>query len=56
MGYLTREELEQALLHPKKMTPEQKEKMKEVGRKLKAASYEECRAARMKADEERGYM
>ena len=56
MGYLTRKELEQALLHPKKLSPEKKAKMEEVIRKLKATTYEERRAFRMKEAEKRGYM
>ena len=53
--YLTKEQIVAALDNPKEISPELKEKLRELEKKMKPTSYEERREARMKADQERGY-
>ncbi|MBR6532809.1 MAG: hypothetical protein IKT44_00045 [Clostridia bacterium] len=53
--YLTKEQIAAALDNPKKHSPEELKKAAELGKKMRASSYEERRASRMKMDEERGY-
>ena len=55
MRYLTEEELFRAIHHPKERTPEQLERARLLGEKMKSLSYEERRAIRMKLDEEDGH-
>ena len=53
--YLTIEDIARAIDNAKPLTAEQKAKLEELGRKMKETTYEERRAMRLKADEERGY-
>ena len=54
---LSAEEWEAALaaLENAEFTPEQLERARLLGEKMKSLSYEECRAIRMKLDEEDGH-
>ena len=53
--YLTEKDLFNAINNPQKHSPEELQKAAELGKKIKASSYEERRASRMKMDKERGY-
>ena len=58
MSYLKKEDfikMSEEWEKPDTRTPEEIEKMKELGRKIKATSYEERRAYRLKQAEENGY-
>ena len=53
--YITKEEFEQALANPRKVTPEEKKRMEEIGEKMKKLSPQEIREIRKKLDEEDGF-
>lgn len=56
MPYLTKEEIAEAMKQKVTLTSEEKEKAKAIEEKMKTLSYDECRAIRMKEDEENGFM